>query len=169
MGSQRQADCARRDLRRCGRAGYDYTGLRIRATDVGARDRPVAGLVCSFMVLKIKKTFGYDDSLDAFGVHGMGGTVGAVLTGVLASGAINAVFGKDAAGQPRPTGAIGGNWHQILNQGVGAGIGWLIAIAGTLILLFAVDKAMGLRLSTADETSGLDLSQHGEEGYELNA
>ncbi len=129
----------------------------------------VAGLVCSFMVLKIKKTFGYDDSLDAFGVHGMGGTVGALLTGVLASGAINAVFGKDAGGQPRPTGAIDGNWHQILNQGVGVGIGWLIAIAGTLILLFAVDKAMGLRLSTTDETSGLDLSQHGEEGYELNA
>ncbi len=70
----------------------------------------VAGLVCSFMVLKIKKTFGYDDSLDAFGVHGMGGTVGAVLTGVLASGAINAVFGKDAAGNrglPAPSVEIG--------------------------------------------------------------
>ena len=129
----------------------------------------VAGFVCSFMVLRIKKAFGYDDSLDVFGVHGIGGTVGALLTGVLASGAINAVFGKDASGQPRPTGAIGGNWHQILNQGIGAGIGWLVAIVGTLILLFVVDKAMGLRLSTADETSGLDLSQHGEEGYEFNA
>ncbi|MGA2206276.1 MAG: ammonium transporter [Terracidiphilus sp.] len=129
----------------------------------------VAGLVCSFMVLKMKKVFGYDDSLDAFGVHGIGGTVGALLTGVFASATINAVFGKSASGQPLPTGAIDGNWHQILNQGIGAGIGWLVAIAGTLVLLFVVDKTMGLRLSTADEASGLDLTQHGEEGYEFNA
>ncbi|MGO8757255.1 MAG: ammonium transporter [Terracidiphilus sp.] len=129
----------------------------------------IAGLVCSFMVLKLKKVLGYDDSLDAFGVHGVGGTVGALLTGVFASGAIYAVFGKDANGQPRPTGAIDGNGHQILNQGVGVCIGWLLAIAGTLVLLFLVDKTMGLRLSAADETSGLDLSQHGEEGYEFNA
>jgi Amt family ammonium transporter len=129
----------------------------------------VAGLVCSFMVLKMKKIFGYDDSLDVFGVHGIGGTVGALLTGVFASATINAVFGKSASGQPRPTGAIDGNWHQILNQGIGAGIGWLVAVAGTLILLFVVDKTMGLRLSTVDEASGLDLSQHGEEGYEFNA
>jgi Amt family ammonium transporter len=129
----------------------------------------VAGLVCSFMVLKFKRIFGYDDSLDAFGVHGIGGTVGALLTGVFASGAINAVLGRGANGQPRPTGAIDGNWHQILNQGIGAGIGWMVSILGTLLLLFVVDKAMGLRLSTVDETSGLDLSQHGEEGYELNA
>jgi Amt family ammonium transporter len=129
----------------------------------------VAGLGCSFMVLKMKKVLGYDDSLDVFGVHGIGGTIGALLTGVFASSAINAVFGWDAGGQPRPTGAINGNWHQIFNQAVGAGVGWLIAIVGTLVLLFVVDKAMGLRLSAADETSGLDLSQHGEEGYELNA
>jgi Amt family ammonium transporter len=129
----------------------------------------VAGLVCAFMVLKIKKALGYDDSLDVFGVHGIGGTVGALLTGVFASGAINAVFGKDAAGNLRAVGAIEGNWHQILNQAMGAGIGWTVSIAGTLALLFAVDKVIGLRLSAADETSGLDLSQHGEEGYELNA
>ncbi len=129
----------------------------------------VAGLVCSFMVLKMKRVFGYDDSLDAFGVHGIGGTVGALLTGVFAAATINAVYGKSASGQLRPTGAIDGNWHQILNQGIGAGIGWLVAVAGTLILLFVVDKTMGLRLSTADEASGLDLTQHGEEGYEFNA
>ncbi len=129
----------------------------------------VAGLACSFMVLKMKRVFGYDDSLDAFGVHGIGGTVGALLTGVLASGAINAVFGRSASGQARPTGAIDGNWHQILNQGIGASIGWMVSIAGTLVLLFVVDKTMGLRLSTTDETSGMDLSQHGEEGYEFNA
>ena len=66
---------------------------------------------------------GYDDSLDAFGVHGVGGTMGALFTGLLASGAINAVFGKNAAGVPLPTGAIDGNWHQVLNQAVGVGIG----------------------------------------------
>jgi len=127
-----------------------------------------AGIVCCFMVFKVKKFFGYDDSLDAFGVHGVGGTIGALLTGLFASSAINAVFGKDSAGLPRPTGAIEGNWHQVLNQAIAMGIGWMLAIVGTLVLLFAVDKVLGLRLSPADETAGLDLSQHGEEGYELN-
>jgi Amt family ammonium transporter len=129
----------------------------------------MAGLVCGFMVVRMKKVLGYDDSLDAFGVHGMGGTMGALLTGIFAAGAINAVFGKDASGMPRATGAIDGNWHQIANQAVGAGIGWLLAIAGTLVLLFLVDRVMGLRLSPTDESAGLDLSQHGEEGYEFNA
>jgi len=128
----------------------------------------IAGVVCSFMVFKVKKFFGYDDSLDAFGVHGVGGTMGALLTGLLASGAINAVFGKDAAGKPLPAGAIDGNWHQVLNQGVGMAIGWALAIVGTLALLFLVDKTMGLRVSATEEASGLDLSQHGEEGYDLN-
>jgi len=127
----------------------------------------IAGLVCGFMVLKAKKLFGYDDSLDAFGVHGIGGTIGALLTGIFASGAINAVFGKDVSGMPRATGAIDGNWHQVLNQGVA--IGWVLAIAGTLVLLFLVDRTLGLRMSPADEAVGMDLSLHGEEGYELNA
>ncbi|MFP5204405.1 MAG: ammonium transporter [Acidobacteriota bacterium] len=129
----------------------------------------VAGLVCCLMVLKVKKFFGYDDSLDAFGVHGMGGTMGALLTGLFASGAVNAVFGADAAGHPRATGAVGGNWGQVANQAVAMGIGWLLAIVGTLVLLFLVDSTMGLRVSSADEHEGLDLSQHGEEGYEFNA
>jgi Amt family ammonium transporter len=129
----------------------------------------IAGIVCPFMVFRVKRFFGYDDSLDAFGVHGVGGTMGALLTGLFASGAINAVFGKDAAGRPIATGAIGGNWHQVLNQAVGVGIGWSLAIAGTLLLLFLVDKTMGLHVSPADEIAGLDLSQHGEEGYEFNA
>jgi Amt family ammonium transporter len=129
----------------------------------------IAGVVCCFMVFRVKKFFGYDDSLDAFGVHGVGGTMGALLTGLFAAGAINAVFGKDAAGNPRPAGAIDGNWHQILNQAVGAGIGWVLAIAGTLALLFLVDKTMGLRISATEEAVGLDLSQHGEEAYDLNS
>ena len=122
-----------------------------------------AGLFCSLMVFKVKSVFGYDDSLDAFGVHGAGGTLGALLTGLFATKAINAAFGKDVA-----TGAIDGHWGQILNQAAGAGIAWGISIVGTLVLLFAVDKVIGLRVSHEDEMAGLDLSQHGEEGYDLN-
>ncbi|MGA3372475.1 MAG: ammonium transporter [Terracidiphilus sp.] len=129
----------------------------------------IAGIVCPFMVFRVKRFFGYDDSLDAFGVHGVGGTMGALLTGLLASGAINAVFGKDAAGNPVATGAIGGNWHQVGNQAVGVGVGWALAIVGTLALLFLVDKIMGLRISPLEEAAGLDLSQHGEEAYDLTA
>ena len=95
--------------------------------------------------------------------------MGALLTGLFASGAINAVFGKDAAGRPNPTGAIDGNGHQFLNQAVGMGIGWALAIVGTLVLLFVVDKTMGLRVSAEEEAAGLDLSQHGEEGYDFNS
>ena len=129
----------------------------------------IAGVVCCFMVFRVKKFFGYDDSLDAFGVHGVGGTMGALLTGLFAAGAINAVFGKDAAGKPLAAGAIDGNWHQVGNQLVGMGIGWGLAIVGTLALLFLVDKTMGLHVSAADEAVGLDLSQHGEEAYDLNS
>jgi ammonium transporter, Amt family len=129
----------------------------------------VAGIVCCLMVFKVKKHFGYDDSLDAFGVHGVGGTMGAMFTGLLASAAINPVFGKDAAGNLRATGAVDGNWHQVFNQSVAMGTGWALAIVGTVMLLWAVDKTIGLRLSAADEHVGLDLSQHGEEGYEFNS
>ncbi len=122
-----------------------------------------AGFVCSFMVFKVKAWFGYDDSLDAFGVHGSGGTLGAILTGVFASSAINPIFGKGV-----PTGAVDGHWSQILNQLAGVGVAWTISIVGTLILLFVVDKTMGLRLTPEHEAAGLDLSQHGEEGYDFN-
>jgi len=123
-----------------------------------------AGIFCSFMVFKVKNFFGYDDSLDAFGVHGAGGTLGAVLTGIFATQAINPIYGKGVA-----TGAIDGHWGQILNQLAGVAISWGISIVGTLILLFLVDKIIGLRVSSEHETVGLDLSQHGEEGYDLNA
>ncbi|MDE3186461.1 MAG: ammonium transporter [Acidobacteriota bacterium] len=129
----------------------------------------IAGVVCSIMVFRVKKYFGYDDSLDAFGVHGVGGTIGALLTGFFASGVINAVFGRDAAGKPLAVGAIDGNWHQVKNQAIGMGIGWGFSFIGTLVLLVLVDKLIGLRVSAADEAIGLDLSQHGEEGYDLNA
>jgi Amt family ammonium transporter len=129
----------------------------------------VAGAFCSFMVFAVKSRLRYDDSLDAFGVHGAGGTLGAILTGLFATGAINAIFGKDAHGNPIPTGAMDGHWGQLLNQLAGVGIAWGISIVGTLALLFLVDKVIGLRVSPEEESAGLDLSQHGEEGYDLNA
>ena len=123
-----------------------------------------AGFVCSFMVFKVKSMFGYDDSLDAFGVHGAGGTLGAILTGLFATVAINPIFGKGVG-----TGAIDGNWGQMLHQFAGIGMAWGISIVGTLILLFVVDKTLGLRVTVEQEIAGLDLSQHGEEGYNLDS
>lgn len=125
----------------------------------------VAGIVCYFMVAKVKQLFGYDDALDAFGVHGAGGTIGAILTGVFATSAINPIF-KDSAGNVLPSGLLEGNGHQLLNQLGGIAIAWAISIVGTLVLLFLVDKTIGLRVSASDEIEGLDLTQHGEEGYE---
>jgi Amt family ammonium transporter len=127
-----------------------------------------AGFFCAFMVFKFKSIFGYDDSLDAFGVHGAGGTLGAVLTGVFAASVINPVY-KDAAGNALPSGGIDGHWARMLNQFAGIGLAWGISIVGTLVLLFVVDKTIGLRLKPEDELEGLDLSQHGEEGYDLNS
>src|SRR5208282_5346213 len=105
-----------------------------------------AGVFCFFMVTKVKAMFGYDDSLDAFGVHGAGGTLGAVLTGIFAASVINPIYGKGV-----PTGAIDGHWSQILNQLAGVGVSWGISIVGTLILLFVVDKIMGLRVTPEQE------------------
>jgi Amt family ammonium transporter len=124
----------------------------------------IAGAFCFWMVTAVKSRFGYDDSLDAFGVHGAGGTIGALLTGIFASSAINPMF-HDAQGNVLPSGMIEGNFHQILNQLVGVAIAWGLAIVGTLILLKIVDWAIGLRVTPEDEVTGLDLSQHGEEGY----
>jgi Amt family ammonium transporter len=128
----------------------------------------LAGFFCSFMVFKVKSWFGYDDSLDAFGVHGAGGTLGAVLTGLFAASVINPIF-KDANGNALPSGAIDGHWGQLLNQLAGIGLAWGISIVGTLVLLFLVDKTLGLRVSPEDEAAGLDLSQHNEEGYDINS
>jgi Amt family ammonium transporter len=120
----------------------------------------IAGVGCFFMVTVVKGIFGYDDSLDAFGVHGIGGTIGALLTGVFASYAINPIFGKDT-----PVGWIDGHPHQLVNQLIAVGVSWSMAIVGTLIVLKVVDVTLGLRVSAESEVAGLDISQHGEEGY----
>ena len=129
----------------------------------------IAGVFCFQMVTRVKNWFHYDDSLDSFGVHGAGGTLGALLTGVFASAVINPVFGKDAQGHPLATGALDGNLHQLLNQLIGVAIAWTLSISGTLVLLFLVDKTIGLRISAEEEAIGLDLSQHGEEGYDFGS
>jgi Amt family ammonium transporter len=124
----------------------------------------IAGILCYLMVAKVKARFGYDDSLDAFGVHGAGGTIGAILTGVFAVSAVNPIL-KDSAGTVIASGLIEGNAHQLLNQLIGVAIAWVLGIVGTLAILFVVDKLVGLRVSPEHEVQGLDLTQHGEEGY----
>jgi len=115
----------------------------------------IAGAACYLMVVKVKARFGYDDSLDAFGVHGAGGTIGALLTGVFAAKAINSLG----------SGVLEGNVRQLGNQFVGVVVAWVLAIVGTILILFVIDKTIGLRVSEEHEAQGLDLSQHGEEGY----
>jgi Amt family ammonium transporter len=128
----------------------------------------VAGVACYFMVTRVKGWFGYDDSLDAFGVHGAGGMIGALLTGVFASQAINPIF-KDSRGRALAVGLVDGNPRQLLNQLVGVLVAWALAAVGTWIILRIVDALIGLRVPEEHEIQGLDLSQHGEEGYNLEA
>jgi Amt family ammonium transporter len=123
-----------------------------------------AGAFCYWMVTKVKAIFKYDDALDAFGVHGAGGTIGALLTGVFAQQAINPIFGAGKA-----VGGLDGHWAQVGNQLVGVLIAWGIALVGTIVLLKIVDMITGLRVSTEEEEAGLDISQHGEEAYNLEA
>ncbi len=125
-----------------------------------------AGLFCFFMVSTVKSKFGYDDTLDAFGVHGAGGTLGAILTGVFATNEINNGL-KDAAGKALPLGLVDGHPGQVLNQAIGVAISWGLGIVGTLAILKVVDLLIGVRVSKDEEVEGLDLSMHGEEGYNL--
>jgi len=124
----------------------------------------IAGGVCFLMVAKVKARLSYDDSLDAFGVHGVGGTVGAILTGVFASSAINPIF-KNGQGVALPSGMLEGNAAQLGNQLVGVATSVILAVVGTLVILKAVDLTIGLRVSVEQEVEGLDVSLHGEEGY----
>jgi len=119
----------------------------------------IAGLFCFWMVTRIKGLFRYDDALDAFGVHGAGGTIGALLTGVFAQAVINPVFGKGIR-----VGGLDGHWRQVGNQLVGVLIAWCIALVGTIVLLKVVDMLTGVRANEDHEVAGLDIALHGEEG-----
>jgi len=116
-----------------------------------------AGLVPFFACYKLKAWLGYDDALDTFGVHAVGGTLGAFLTGVLATSKVNANLDtnlKDIVGHTL--------WIEQLKA---IGITLCLAVIGTTIIAFAVKAVMGLRVSEDTEQSGLDLTDHGEEGY----
>ena len=128
----------------------------------------IAGVGCFLMVTVVKGKFGYDDTLDAFGVHGAGGTMGALLTGVFATSAVNDGL-KDASGKVLGLGLVDGNPGQVLNQAIAVAISWGFAIVGTFIILKICDAVMGVRASSEDEREGLDVSMHGEEGYNFEA
>ena len=126
------------------------------------------GVFCYLMVTIVKMKLGYDDSLDAFGIHGAGGFLGAVLTGVFATNVINSGL-SDSAGNPLPLGLIDGNAGQILNQTGGALIAVVLGAVGSFICLKVADLVFGLRVRPEEEIEGLDISLHGEDGYSLEA
>jgi Amt family ammonium transporter len=117
-----------------------------------------AGLVCALACSKIKSAFGYDDALDAFGVHGIGGTLGAILTGVFATRAAWNINGTDPVGLLERGTALKG-------QLVAVAVTWVFSIVATFIILKIVDTVVGLRVTPEEEVLGLDVTQHGEEGY----
>ena len=127
----------------------------------------LAAVVPYIFVMYVKKAVGYDDALDTFGVHAVGGTLGAILTGVLATSEVNTNLGTANASAVK-NGLVkyvaeGGLLGQQL---IAVVITLVLSVLGTVVIAFAVKAIVGLRPSAEDETVGLDLSEHGEEGYE---
>lgn len=121
-----------------------------------------AGIVCFYACSVLKNSLGYDDSLDAFGVHGIGGTLGAILTGVFGTRMVTDPL--VSGGKPMglyPDGAT----SLLIGNIVSVAVTWCLAIAVTFVLLKIIDVTIGLRVSREEEQEGLDQSQHGEEGY----
>jgi len=120
-----------------------------------------AGVCCYFACSSLKHRLGYDDALDAFGVHGVGGTLGAILTGVFATRACWDI--ADGA----PLGLIEGNTQTIIGQTAAVVVTYVFAAVGSYVLLKGIDALMGLRVRAEVEQRGLDITEHGEEGYTL--
>jgi Amt family ammonium transporter len=120
----------------------------------------VGGAACYMACTRLKAKFGYDDSLDVFGVHGIAGTLGAILTGIFATRATG------AAGDGKLLGLLEGG-PLLRGQIAVVLVAWGMAIVGTFVLLKLLDAAMGLRVTHEAEVEGLDFSQHEEEGYIL--
>jgi Amt family ammonium transporter len=116
-----------------------------------------AGALC-YAALNMKDRLGYDDSLDAFGVHGVGGVVGTIGAGLLASTLMNPA-GAD--------GALMGNVSTLFTQLKGIGIVAVYSVVVTVVLLKVIDGLIGLRVKDDHEVMGLDLSQHSEAGYDM--
>jgi ammonium transporter, Amt family len=123
-----------------------------------------AGVVCYLAVTKVKIALGYDDSLDAFGVHCVGGILGALLTGVFADPAINGAIAETYTVNGQTVSLAGGG-AQFINQLLSVGITLVFAVVGAFVLLKVVDALVGLRVSEEEELLGLDVALHGEEGY----
>jgi Amt family ammonium transporter len=121
----------------------------------------VAGVVPWFFCFKVKSWFGYDDALDTFGVHAVGGTLGAFLTGVLARNPANANLATNLKEYVKDTWTQPLVWEQLK----AIGLTLVLAIVGTTVIAFLVKAVIGLRPSEEVESIGLDLSEHGEEGY----
>ncbi len=117
----------------------------------------LAGIIC-FLGLKAKGVFGYDDSLDAFGVHGVGGILGTICVGLFATTVVNSGGAN---------GLFYGNAHQLIVQLIGAGVGALYSLVVSAIILKVIDWTVGLRVDEDAEIKGIDLTEHGEEGYFL--
>lgn len=124
----------------------------------------LAAAIPFFAVTKLKPLFKYDDALDTFGVHAVGGTLGAVITGVLASGEVNANLVGGAAAQNGLAKLVerGGLW---LEQLKAVGITLVLSIVGTIVLAYVIKALLGLRPAIEVERQGLDINEHGEEGY----
>lgn len=120
----------------------------------------VVGILCYYGVYKVKTYFGYDDSLDVVGVHALGGTWGALATGIFATKAVNSA-GAD--------GLLYGNPHQLLIQFYGVASSWALGLIGTAIILMIVKVFVPLRVTPEEESQGCDLSLHGETGYNFLA
>jgi Amt family ammonium transporter len=133
-------------------AGYVNLGGAIA---IGA----IASAVGFVMVSFVKERFGYDDALDTFGCHGMGGLVGTLLTGVFADPRVWRAFGGSYAG------ALYGNPRQFLLQALGAGIALAVGFGGTFVILKLVDATIGLRVAEKEEAIGLDIALHHERAY----
>ena len=123
----------------------------------------LAGIVPWFFCYKVKAWFGYDDALDTFGVHAIGGTLGALLTGMLARNAANGNLATNLKGYVTDTLFQPLVWEQLK----AIGITIALAVVGTLILAGVVSVLLGLRVSPEVEEAGLDVSEHGEQGYEI--
>lgn len=119
----------------------------------------IAGMACFWACYKLKSFLGYDDALDAFGVHGIGGTLGSLMTGIFATRAAWDVDGGN------PLGVIEGNWNTMLGQLVACSVAWTYVGVVSFAILKILDITIGLRVNSTMERQGLDVTQHGEEGY----
>ena len=144
----------------------------VAITPAPASSKPLPALLIGFLAgwsaiswsPFVKNKFGYDDSLDAFGVHGAGGTLGRTSRPAFSRPTRSTMRLKDPRASLLPLGLVDGHARRVLNQAIGCGIAWGLAIVGTLIILKICDMTIGLRVSPEQEQEGLDFLVDGEQG-----